>query len=410
VIPDVAAGGRGAGRVAGVEARIDAPALHACLVVGAVGVDAALDRHAVDIRVAAETLRAAAAGNVTARTADGVDGARVVYEAGVNAVVVVANLVVVAVFIDDALKFLAADFRVSRVSGRAIAERGVLDDSADGVLTTVAGVHALGAEAGLVLTALAVRQAANKYGCGWNALYPGVTREPIGTRANGLMRLHFAEGISGAWVIDVARVAADAVDARLVHRAVGVRLTAGKNGRRDGRGWWIACSLWVSIVSSDTCAHCIVVSCIAFSIGATIGKTAGVHTVARVTLLGGAAVLISVALWSANDLLALIILIHQETFRALACNCPGGKGIKHSALLANRAGVLCLAGVVTSLIGTCKKGRTVCVHTTFRVFRNNRLSTICITISLQGWCTCARLLVVCCFTLGTLGTWAASAK
>ena len=85
------------------EARVHALVGHASLVIGAVGVDVALDTLAANEGVADKAGRTAAVGLVVARLADGVDGAGVGHQAGVGALVVVADLVGAAVGIDDAL-------------------------------------------------------------------------------------------------------------------------------------------------------------------------------------------------------------------------------------------------------------------------------------------------------------------
>ena len=104
VVGHVALGRGGAGRAhRGVGARVDAVALPARLVAGAVPVHPALVPLAQHVGVAVETLWAAARGGVGPRRADGVDGARVVHEAGVEAVELVADLVVAAVGVDQAL-------------------------------------------------------------------------------------------------------------------------------------------------------------------------------------------------------------------------------------------------------------------------------------------------------------------
>ena len=104
MVGDVAGGGGGAGRARrGVRARVHAVALPARLVARAVPVDPALVAPAQDVGVSIESLGAAALRGVRPGRADGVDGARVVHQAGVDAAELVADLVVAAVGVDQAL-------------------------------------------------------------------------------------------------------------------------------------------------------------------------------------------------------------------------------------------------------------------------------------------------------------------
>ena len=58
------------------------------------------------------------------------------------------------------------------------------------------------------------------------ALDPGVAQVALRAPAHRLVGLHPAEGVDAAGVVDHAGVAADAVEACLVHRAVGVDLAS----------------------------------------------------------------------------------------------------------------------------------------------------------------------------------------
>ena len=68
------------------------------------------------------------------------------------------------------------------------------------------------------------------------ALDPGVAQVALWAPAHRLVGLHPAEGVEAAGVVDDARVPADAVEACLVHRAVGVHLAAHVQGRGLGHG------------------------------------------------------------------------------------------------------------------------------------------------------------------------------
>lgn len=113
-----------------------------------------------------EPVGASALGLVALGVADGVDGAVVADQAGVDAAVLVADLVVPAVGVDDALQPLAAAVRVAGEALGAVAERGVLDGDADGAGAAVAGVDAAGVEAGLAVLALLAGLAPHQDGLG----------------------------------------------------------------------------------------------------------------------------------------------------------------------------------------------------------------------------------------------------
>ena len=68
------------------------------------------------------------------------------------------------------------------------------------------------------------------------ALDPWVAQVPLGAPAHRLVGLHPAEGVDAAGVVDHAGVAADAVEACLVHRAVGVHLATHVQRRGLGHG------------------------------------------------------------------------------------------------------------------------------------------------------------------------------
>jgi hypothetical protein len=104
VVGDVTLCAGSAGRLLDhVPAGVYAVSTPAGLVVLAVGVDIALVSCAERVRIAVETRWAFAPGMVPSGGADGVDGARAFHQAGVDAILLVANLVVSTVVVYDAL-------------------------------------------------------------------------------------------------------------------------------------------------------------------------------------------------------------------------------------------------------------------------------------------------------------------
>lgn len=85
------------------DAGVDTVALHTTLVLGTILVDLTLDSLTPDKRISEEARWTFASRGVVSRYAFGIDGARVVDEARIHALVVVADLVLATIRVDDAL-------------------------------------------------------------------------------------------------------------------------------------------------------------------------------------------------------------------------------------------------------------------------------------------------------------------
>lgn len=97
--------------------------LNTALVLGAVAVHAALNGLTADIGIATEAARAGTRSLVVGCLAERVHSARVVHQAGVDAPVVVADLVVPTVLVDDALHYMEIKGKLiitSSISGNGL--------------------------------------------------------------------------------------------------------------------------------------------------------------------------------------------------------------------------------------------------------------------------------------------------
>jgi hypothetical protein len=98
---------------------------------------------------------------------DGIDCARVVKQARIDAFVVVTNLIRSAIWIHDTFQLLTLYFRISRVPWWAIAERLVIDDAAFSINSTIAWVYAKGVVAGLIQRTFIIRLASHRHWLRW---------------------------------------------------------------------------------------------------------------------------------------------------------------------------------------------------------------------------------------------------
>lgn len=156
------------------------------------------------------------------RLTDGVVGARVADLAGVHAAVVVADLSVSALAVSCAFNIVTFNFWVSVIVWWTVANRLVTDNFADGATATVAGFHALLAQASFFISTLRVGLASNHNGGRRDTKDPGVSSPAWRASANRLVNINLTESIVSAWILQYARISAVVIDACLVHWAFGI--------------------------------------------------------------------------------------------------------------------------------------------------------------------------------------------
>jgi hypothetical protein len=295
---------------------------------------------------------------VVVAVALGVSGARIAQDARIDALSVVALLVVAAFGVRLATQFDTSGLWISRISGLAVADRVVVHDFTVGIRTAVAWADAESVDTRFTLSTFRIGSAPDSWTNRWYTLDARIAFVSSRTVALGSVVIGRTESSNSARFVVQTRIDTHVISAGLVVRTVVIAVAL------RYRTWWFSRNVGtfvagISCVTRSARAHRLVVNRVAQSVDSAPVDFASFDAATPETLVAVAAVSVDLAFRLAAYRFAVAQIVGNGVGRTLTQDSTQRQRVQNPTLLIASANVSVGARILAQLVNASQLRGTI---------------------------------------------------